>query len=164
MCVCLARVSLLAPLICGEIDGDINERLIKNNSINDGGAGGAVCAAQLLSFFYFGDGPNSHSHLVRLCIFLIYLFANWSSAVISFVLCQFSVLLFFASNSTRWFILWQFESKITDVLLCHFSPLPWNTFCNISGKKTVRWWNIFYNLGQTKMIKYNYLFMFWSGQ
>lgn len=28
---------LLAPLISGEIDGDINERLIKNNNINDDG-------------------------------------------------------------------------------------------------------------------------------
>ena len=50
------------------MDGDINERLIKNNNINDDGTGGGRDAVP-----FFGGNPNSQSDLVRLCIFLGYI-------------------------------------------------------------------------------------------
>lgn len=39
MCVCLAGCRLLAPLISGGMDGDINERLIKYNTDDEGDDG-----------------------------------------------------------------------------------------------------------------------------
>lgn len=50
------------------MDGDINERLINNNNINDDGTGGALSA-----LLFFGGRLNSQLDLVRFCILLVYI-------------------------------------------------------------------------------------------
>lgn len=81
MCICLAGAveGFLAPLISGEMDGDINERLIKSNNINDDGSGGKKKAFVIIFFFLF-----NRLHFANISHFILnYSEITWCIMVLS---------------------------------------------------------------------------------